>query len=132
MRGIVDRRRPVNRPDLRLAFSSGKEIRCMLFTLAIRVEALRQKYSGGLKAFVETYGARCNRKLAFRCEIDPKFVDYAVSDLENNGLIRGEDFVSFDGISIARFSNQGQDVDLGPDWLKGFIQDRHVIMYYAK
>ena len=130
MRGIADRRR-VDRVDLRLAFSSGKEIRCMLFTLAIRVEALRQKYSGGLKAFVETYGARCNRKLAFRCEINARFVDYAMRDLEDNGLIKNKDFVSFDVISLARFSNQGQEVDLGADWLKGFILNRMMMVYYS-
>ena len=131
MRGIVDKRR-VDRADLRLAFSSVKDIRCRLFTLAIKVEALRQKYSGGLKAFVETYGARCNRKLTFRCEIAARFVEYAVMDLKNNGLIEGKDFVSFDVISLARFSRQGQDVDLGADWLKGFTKGRHIIIYYSK
>ena len=101
----------------------------MFFTLATRVETLRQKYRGGLRAFVEKHNALCNKKLALLCQMAARYLDKAVSDLENNGLVYGEDFVCFDATTIATFYDQGQEVNLDVNWLKGFIQNHDMKVY---
>ena len=65
-----------------------------------------------------------------KVEMD-QFIDDAVDDLYDNGLVPGEDFMGFEAGSFAMFYDQGREIDLGVDWLEGYVKDHGVLVYYT-
>jgi hypothetical protein len=51
-------------PTERLIFQEGRYVKCIYFSLVIKMEALENKYPGGTKGFSERYIFKCNRDIA--------------------------------------------------------------------
>ena len=79
-----------------IMFDSDEEIRCVFLTLVVKVESLRKKYKEGIGKFLEKYGARCNRNLAYLCAMGGEDLNEPIMDLEKSGLTFDEDFFCFD------------------------------------
>jgi hypothetical protein len=123
------------RPNL--LFESKEEVRCVFYSLVIRTGALRRKYQGGIRAFVEKYQARCNRDLVVLCSMGPEELDGPLHDIEDSGLDGEEDFAVFDafqraiGIEMAREHGMEveEEVEFSTRWLKGFVQRTGVVVH---
>jgi hypothetical protein len=120
-----------------LLFESEKEVRCAFFSLVIKTGALRRKYEGGVRAFVERYHARCNRDLVFLCAMSSDDLSEPILDLESSGLNGKDDFACFDaasqaiGLEMGRKmgSEEGPEVKFPIPWLKGYVQKGGVMVY---
>jgi hypothetical protein len=111
--------------NLHVVHDSAEETRCVFNALVVRNSALNAKYPGGLRAFVEKFGFRCNEKIAVDSfmggDIDP-----VIEDLRRCGLIPREEFMFVDAGAYFLLSSvdtrnpyRPQPVDLGVDWLEG-------------
>ena len=124
-------------PGLRLVLDAEKEVRCAFYTVAVRMDAIKSKYKGGLRAFVEKYAPRCNRKLAVLCAMHSDDLSDVILDLEARGLKGKDDFACFDAASIAlgkemaqkMGSGEGSEVKFPLLWLKGHVQNGGVMVY---
>lgn len=124
----------------RLAHTSSKEIRCCFFTLTIRRAALKEKYAGGLPAFMDKYHARTNRHLVVMCEMSGAYLDEACGDIIKSGLKSQEDFLCFEamdmlaGIPGARDDTscrQGEPFNVDESgWLRGYYKDGGMMIRY--
>ena len=120
-----------------LLFEAEKEIRCAFLSLVIKTDALRRKYGGGVRAFVEKYQARCNRDLVVLCSMGPEELNDPLHDIEQSGLDGEEDFAVFDafqkalGIEMARERGMEEEVRFSTRWLKGFVQRGGVVVHFA-
>jgi hypothetical protein len=118
-------------------FVSAKELRCAFFSLVIKTDALRRKYEGGVRAFVEKYEARCNRDLVVLCAMSSDDLSEPILDLEGSGLNGKDDFACFDAASLAvglemgrkMGSQEGPEVKFPIPWLKGYVQKGGVMVY---
>jgi len=119
------------REDLRLTYTADRELMCVFSTLIVKTEALKEKFDGGLSAFLEKYHANCNRELAVLCEMATCYLDDAVIDIDDNGLVYGKDYIQFEPSKFAMFFDQGREVDLECEWLKGFVKDIGMMVHYA-
>jgi hypothetical protein len=123
-------------PGLRLLLDAEKEIRCAFYTVAVRMDAIKSKYKGGLRAFVERYAPRCNRKLAVLCAMDSDDLSEPILDLEASGLNGSDDFACFDAARMAigcemtlkMGSGEGSEVRFPLLWLKGYAQNGGVMV----
>ena len=123
---------------MRLVFNEEESIKCVHTALAVKMEPLREKYRGGPKKFMEKYGARCNRDLAVIISMNDADIDSYVDDLFDQGFVYKEDFMHVDAfadmISYHMFKKHSgineEKVDLGVDWLKGFIRDNGIMVSY--
>lgn len=111
--------------NLQVVHDSADEIRCVFNALVVRNSALKSKYPGGLRGFVEKFGFRCNEKIAADSFMGGD-IDTVIEDLLRCGLVPGKEFVFVDAGSYAVISNLGarnlykpQPVDLGVNWLEG-------------
>jgi hypothetical protein len=120
-----------------LLFESEKEVRCAFYSLVIKTDALRRKYEGGVRAFVEKYEARCNRDLVVLCAMSPDDLSEPILDLEGSGLTGRDHFACFDaasqaiGLEMVRKmgSEEGPEVKFPIPWLKGYVQKGGVMVY---
>jgi hypothetical protein len=120
-----------------LLFESEARMRCAFYSLVIKTGALRRKYEGGMRAFVEKYQARCNRDLVALCSMGPEELNDPLHDIEESGLEGEEDFVVFDafreaiGIEMAREhgTEVGEEVRFSARWLRGFVQKSGVMVH---
>lgn len=125
--------------DIRLVYNSDEEIECVHFSLLVKTEALKEKYKGGLPAYVEKHGAWCNRDLALICWMSLNDLHDAMEDLHNSGLAYEQDWVVFDVLRIAhehellsrQTGDPGNDVKLNVDWLSGRIHDGWIKVEYC-
>ena len=123
---------------LRIIFSSDDEIRCVFHTLVVKTESLKIKYPGGVRAFVEQYNGRCNKKLAVICGMGEEDLDDAFTDIENSGLIDRLDFAYFDASRDAMeyalfkklYGKMGRQVDFSIDWIEGYVHNGGTIVRY--
>jgi hypothetical protein len=126
--------------SLRLVFDADKEIRCAFCTVVVRVKAIKAKYKKGLMAFIERYGARCNRHLAVLCSMGAEDLDEPVLDLEANGLIDSYDFACFDAAREVLRSELTKEagikasgyVNFPISWLKGYVRNGGVMVYLSE
>lgn len=124
-------------PNLRLISDLEKPIRCEFYTLVVRTRVLKEKYKGGLRAFVDRYKPQCSKGLAVLCETSPYYLRDPILDLEGNGLNGKDDFVCFDaihqaiGIEMAIEIGQevSKEVNFSISWLKGHVQEGCVLVY---
>ena len=131
-------RKPGVRP--KLTFDSREEIRCVFLTLIVKAGSLRKKYKKGVRAFLERYGARCNRNLAYLFAMGGEDFDEPVMDLERSGLTHGDDFVCFDAamrlLSITMMKEfdktVSEEVTFPVDWLRGRIHKGNMLVSFAE
>lgn len=122
----------VKHTNMRLVFDSGESLKCVFFSLVVKTEALKQKYEGGLRAFVEEHDAWCNKDIVVLFAMGGFDLEDATRDLDDNGLIHGEDYVRFDPTPYAWHAEEGQEIDLGVEWLKGHVQGGGAMVYYSR
>lgn len=123
--------------ELRLIHSSEEEIRCVFHSLVIRKEALREKYTGGVKAFAERHVARFNNGLGVICAMSAEDLDEALFYIRRNGLISGDDYVYFHALTlperiIGEMPELGEETDFGTTWLRGYPNDGVMLVYYQE
>ena len=83
--------------DMVLKFTSERELRCVFYSLIVRIDAVRARYPGGLRAFVDKHHCRANRDLAVIVSMGgDNVLEKAIEDMESNGLEPREDFSVFD------------------------------------
>ena len=125
----------------RLAHTSSRAIRCCFYTLAIRRAALKEKYRGGLRIFMDRYHARTNRHLVVMCEMSGDYLDRACGEIIENGLKSQEDFLCFEAFDLMSGVAGGEykapdgpdnpfDVD-DSEWLKGYYKDGGMMIWYG-
>ncbi len=119
----------VKRPCL--TYTADKEILCDFSTLVVKTEALRQKFDGGLSAFIERHEAQCNRDIAVLFDMATGYLDDAIEDLDLNGLVFGEDYLAFESYRYTWFRDEGQEVDLEVPWLTGRVKDVGMVVSYT-
>jgi len=95
------------------------------------VDCLKQKYQGGLRVFLEKHGAWCNRRIVVLFAMANFYLDEAIQDLEESGLIHGKDYLYFEPTTYAMFLKQGAEIDLKVSWLKGYVKDHGMMVYYV-
>jgi hypothetical protein len=106
--------------DMRPVFKADDEIRCVHCNVIARMDSLRSKYPGGVKAFVEGRAAHCNRHLAVVCSMGPEDLDGVVKELMDFGFVNLEDYICYTDECI-RFGfgpAPSYPVDLPVDWLE--------------
>jgi hypothetical protein len=121
-------------------FDSDEEIRCVFITLVVKVESLRKKYRGGIGKFLDRYGARCNRKLAYLCTMGGEDLDEPIMDLQMNGLTFGEDFICFDaanralGIELTKEfdKNVSESISFPVEWLRGRVHKGGILVSFLE
>jgi hypothetical protein len=121
-------------------FDSDEEIRCVFITLVVKVESLRKKYRGGIGKFLERYGARCNRKLAYLCTMGGEDLDEPIMDLQMNGLTFGDDFICFDaanralGIELTKDFDKdvSENISFPVEWLRGRVHKGGILVSFVE
>jgi hypothetical protein len=111
-------------------FTSHKEIKCVFLSVVVRTAALKKKYAGGLKAFVQKYNVRCNRNLAVIVAMNHLDLEDPIADLEKNGLIADVDYLYFDATRDVMWNGEGVDADVPVPWLKGVTCGDGMKVYY--
>ena len=101
--------------NLAVVFSDTEYVRTVFFTLIVRTDSLSRKYPGGIKGFIETHGAKCNRHLAI------------LDDLSRVGFEPKEDAVFFPA-SDAMFLGKGTRYDVGVPWLEARATEDHAML----
>jgi hypothetical protein len=125
--------------DLKLVFDAEKEIRCAFHTLVVRLEAIRSKYKGGIRTFVDTYKPQCCRGLAALCGMSEEDLYEPILDIERNGLVGEQDFACFDAAGRGLGFEMAQKLGMSPtkelkfdcSWLRGFAKNGGVMVYHA-
>jgi hypothetical protein len=125
--------------DLKLVFDAEKEIRCAFHTLVVRMEAIRVKYKGGIRTFVDTYKPQCCRGLVALCAMSEEDLYEPILDIERNGLVGEQDFACFDAAGRALGFEMAQKLGMSPakelrfdcPWLRGFAKNGGVTVYHA-
>jgi len=118
-------------PEPTSEYTSEREIRCAFFTLVIRNEALKEKYKGGLEAFVSKYLCKYNDDITTLIAMAGLELDEALDDIKGSGLIPHADALLFDasGHMLSRTEDY-TEAYLGVDWLKGYYLDSGTMVYY--
>ena len=124
-------------PTLQLILNSDSPVRCVFYTLVASMDALRDKYKGGVKAFVDRYKPQCGKGIAVLCAMGDQDLYEPILDIEGNGLIGSYDFVCFDAgrevlrselVKKAGIKDNGY-VNFPISWLKGYVKDGGVMVY---
>lgn len=106
---------------LYLVHEDSNRLRCAFYTVVVLNATLAAKYTGGIAAFVEQHGPRCNNDICATCHMGDD-VDLVVEDLVAQGCEHGSDFVCFDaGRMLLEAAMMGvyQRIDFQVPWLVG-------------
>jgi hypothetical protein len=104
----------------------------------VRTEVLKSKYKGGIAAFLERHGARCNRTFAYLWSMSEYDLADPIVDLQMSGLTSNIDFVSFEptwkamGVEMAEKLGikTKKWVKFPDEWLGGYVHNGGMIVYY--
>jgi hypothetical protein len=132
--------RPRRERGPQLVFDSRNKVRCVFFTLVVKLETLKEKYKGGILAFLKRHGARSNRNFAYMCVMNENDLTVPILDIKKRGLISDLDFVCFDatwralGVEMpAKLGLKTQKrVQFPVEWLAGYVENGGVIIYYVE
>lgn len=121
-----------------MVFSSKDEIRCSFFSVVVKTSALKMKYNGGLKSFIEQHHARCNRRISVVCAMSEFDLEEVYESIDKAGLKLHEDFECFNAADevmshdfrIASEMVKDSEVTFRCTWLKGFVQGSGVMVKY--
>jgi hypothetical protein len=100
----------------------------------VRIDALAEKYPGGIKAFVERYKPRCNNNLAVFCAMGGNDLEPLFQDLEQHGFDRS-DAVFFDAARYllgADATGDYHDIGFQTPWLKGRCSSEGFYVWYEE
>ena len=122
--------------ELRLIHTSERKMRCVFHTLVVRRDALKEKYSGGVKAFAEKHNPRCNKDLAIICAMSGSDLDEPLLYLRRSGLKSDEDYIYFHALTLPeRIMHEmpefAAEMDFGTDWLRGYPHDGGMMVYHV-
>ncbi len=124
--------------DLRLVFAAAENLPCVFNALVVKNRALREKYPGGVRGFLEKHGGRCNRRITVESFMGGD-IDEVIADLAGHGFDYEEDFVFVDAGGLAlswarerKARLRPEPVDLGVDWLEGWIFRGRVFVRHAE
>jgi hypothetical protein len=99
-------------------FSPVPEVRCVRWTLAVRNEALKKKWPGGLPDYWRKFVTIHNESLTAICFHEPKW-GVRSRELERVGLVEGRDFLVLDAGGAASLE-EFEPVRLRVDWLSAY------------
>jgi len=133
------RRRKKMYPTLQLILNSESPVRCVFYTLVVRMDALRDKYRGGVKAFVDRYKPHCGKGIAVLCAIGGQDLEEPILDIEKNGLVGEKEFACFDAFCQAITyelmhkigTEKGAEVTFPIPWLRGYVENGGVMVSLA-
>jgi len=111
-------------------YTSEKEIRCVLYTLVVRNQALVEKYRGGLRRFLKRYGGEYNDEITTLCYMNPEYGS-DVADLEANGLERSKDFVVLidDLYGPPSCHKDFEPYPFDVPWLRGYYHHGNIMVF---
>ena len=123
--------------ELRLIHTSERKMRCVFHTLVVRRDALKEKYSGGVKAFAEKHHPQCNKDLAIICAMSGSDLDEPILYLRRSGLKSDEDYIYFHALTLpGRIMHEmpelAEETDFGTDWLRGYPHDGGMKVYHVR
>jgi len=103
------------------------EIRCVFYTLAVRNEALKKKWRGGLSDYWSRYNTIHNAGLTVSCFMGP-YWDEQFEALIANGLEERKDFIVFDASNVILMKDF-EPFHFRVDWLDGFVHKAGVMIH---
>ena len=116
-----------------LAHKDKDELKAVFNALAVRNDALRNKYPGGVAAYHHKHRPRANRNICISCFMGGD-IDSSIDDLMLCGLMPPDDFVCFNAtlgtICADAEEIEGEARDLGVSWLKGRYHDGYLWVRY--
>jgi hypothetical protein len=95
------------------------------------VDALNEKFPGGLKQFDQKHSIRCNKDLAVICVMAHDYVDDIAEDLVDNGFTR-EDAVFFDAAIEALAGDDHRRIEFDVNWIEGFVINGRTVVRLVK
>lgn len=126
-----------------LIFNSDKEIRCAHYAIIARVAALKKKYKGGVKAFVEKHDPQLNRDIAVLHFMGGNGMEELVTDFENNDLVDPVDYAFYSAfhdaleyelrMQMKKNNKELPDFKIEPPapWLKVYYHNGGVMVSYV-
>jgi hypothetical protein len=123
-------------PSPQIVSRSDEPVRCAFYTLAIRTDALRERYKGGIRAFASLYKPQFGTGLAILCAMVDEDLCDPTLDIKRNGLKEERDFVCFDAakkaLSLKMLRELGvkmeSDVKFAVPWLTGYVENGGVMV----
>lgn len=110
---------------VRLVYEEVERLRCVFNAIVIKNSALNEKYPGGLRAYLDKHGGRCNRMITAESFMGGE-INEIFNDLRKHGFKHKLDFLFVDAGGYALLRGMGvggillpEPVDLGVDWLEG-------------
>ncbi len=103
------------------------EIRCVFYTLAVRNEALKKKWRGGLSDYWRKYTTVHNASLTISCFMGP-YWDEQFEALIANGLEERKDFIVFNASNVILMKDF-EPFHFRVDWLDGYVHEAGVMVY---
>ncbi|MFC1998628.1 hypothetical protein ACFLVR_03165 [Chloroflexota bacterium] len=92
-------------------YATDTEISCVFFTLVVKNKSLNTKYSGGYKAFVRRHLSKYNDDIAVLIAMDTDDLEEAIADIIEQGLVRGDDFHTFDATVVDFMDDEDKVTD---------------------
>lgn len=106
--------------NLYVVHDCSKELKCSFLTYVVRTDSIDAKFPGGLKAFAEKHGPRCNNDLAVICAMNNNDLEPVLQDLQDHAFDKG-DAVFFDAASFlleASMTGEYGRIEFGIPWLR--------------
>jgi len=103
------------------------EIRCVFYTLAVRNEALKKKWRGGLSDYWSKYNTIHNASLTVSCFKGP-YWDDQYGELTGFGLVEGKDFILFDASNVTTMKDF-EPFRFRVDWLAGYVHKAGMMIF---
>ena len=112
-------------------YSTRKKFRCIMLTIIIKTEALKEKYPGGVRKFGKDYYIQYNRDIAVHCEMGSGINDI-MKRIIKIGFIDLEDFFVFDAsghLGIPWIKDK-KPVEFPVDWIRGYVRGPATMVYF--
>ncbi len=118
-----------------LTFDDTEEIESAFITLVVKMNALQEKYRGGLREFTQRYQIRCNKKIAVMCSMSDHDILACIEELNRQGFNYKDDFIRIDANRYVLMNSKAREMErlsqerkeqlleLEVDWLKADTRD---------
>jgi len=106
--------------NLYVVHDSSEVVKCSFLTFVVRTKSIDTKFPGGLKAFAEKHGPRCNNDLAVICAMNGNELEPVLQDLQDHAFDKG-DALFFDAASYllaASMTGEYGQIEFCTPWLK--------------
>jgi ADP-ribosylglycohydrolase len=109
------------------------ELKTVFYTLAVKNDALRAKYPGGVATYHQKHSPTANRDICISCFMGGD-VDTCIDDLLLCGLMPPDDFLCFDAnegtMWVEAEEIEDKPRDMGVSWLRGRYHDGYLWVNY--